>query len=92
MSEAESSDAAIRTWTRDRACVFSDRARELGASDLDGVEPEDRMAIVEVDNVALAPRDVGDLRGEMITGYLEATDRDGVGQAVTFFDRSWQNV
>lgn len=92
MSEAARSKGAIRTWTRDCACGFSDRVRGLGASNLDGIEPEHQMAMFEVDNLALRPRDVGDSRGAMLTAYLEATDCPGVGQTVTFFGRSWQDV
>jgi hypothetical protein len=74
---------------RDAAFVFSGRVQALGASNLDGVEPEDRMATVEVEEVALAPPDLGDLRGRTVTIYLETTEGLEAGQQATFFARSW---
>jgi hypothetical protein len=78
----------LRTWLREASFVFSGRVREVGASNLDGVEPDDSMATVEVDAVALAPNDVGDLRGQTITVVAQ---KEGLepNQQLTFFARSW---
>jgi hypothetical protein len=89
VSETPFSDERLETWTRECAFVITGRVQGLGASNLDGVEPEDRMATVEVEDVALAPRDLGDLRGQTITVYLETTDGLEVGQQITFFGSSW---
>jgi hypothetical protein len=61
----------------------------LGESNLDGVDPEDRMATVEVDDVAFAPRELGDLRGQTVTVYLATTEGLEPEQELTFFARSW---
>ncbi len=82
-------DETLQAWTRDAAFVFSGRVQALGASNLDGVEPEDRMATVQVEDVALAPRHLGDLTGRTVTVYLETTEGLDVGQQATFFARSW---
>jgi hypothetical protein len=83
------SEETLEAWTRDCAFVISGRVQALNASNLDGVEPEDRMATVEVEEVALAPRGLGDLRGQTITVYLETAEGLEAGQRVTFFGRSW---
>jgi hypothetical protein len=83
------SDETLQAWTKEAAFVFSGRVQALGASNLDGVEPEDRMATVQIEDVALAPRDLGDLRGRTVTVYLETTEGLEAGQQATFFARGW---
>jgi len=89
VSETPLPNEALEAWTRDCAFVISGRVQALGASNLDGVEPEDRMVTVEVEDVALAPRSLGDLRGQTITVYVESTEGLEEGQQLTFFGRSW---
>jgi hypothetical protein len=47
------------------------------------------MVTVQVEEVALAPRDLGDLRGRTVTVYLETTEGLKAGQQATFFARGW---
>jgi hypothetical protein len=89
MSQADFQNEAHRGMTREAAFVFTGRVQALGASNLDSVEPEDRMATVQVEDVALAPRDVGDLRGQTVTVYLETTEGIEPGRLVTIFAQSW---
>jgi hypothetical protein len=89
MDQSDFADEVLRGWTRDAAFVFSGRVQALGASNLDGVEPDERMATVQVEEVALAPRDLGDLRGRTVTIYLETTEGLEAGQQATFFAQGW---
>jgi hypothetical protein len=90
MSQATTfSNEALQAWTREADFVFSGRVQALGTSNLDGVEPDDRMATVEVEDVALAPRQLGDLTGQTVTVYLETRQGIEVGQRATFFANSW---
>jgi hypothetical protein len=89
VNRTDIADEALRAWSRDAAFVFSGRVTALGASNLDGVEPEDRMATVEVEEVALAPRELGELRGQTVTVYLDTTEGLEAGQQATFFAQSW---
>jgi hypothetical protein len=89
MSEPGNASEVLRARAREAAFVFTGRIQALGESNLDGVEPEDRMATVEVEEVALAPRDLGDLRGRTLTIYLETAEGIEPGQHATFFAQSW---
>jgi hypothetical protein len=90
MINAPISDERLREWTQASAFVFTGFIEALGSSNLDGVKPEPRMATVRVDKVAIAPADLGDLRGRVVTVYLETVDDLASGDYVTFFARSWQ--
>jgi hypothetical protein len=90
MKETPISDDRLREWTQASAFVFTGRIEVMGSSNLDGVKPEPRMATVRVEEVAIAPADLGDLRNQVITVYLATTDDLAPGDQVTFFARSWQ--
>lgn len=79
----------LSKWTAVSAFVFTGRIIALGTSNLDGVEPEKRMATVQVKHVALAPSELGDLRDRVITVYLKTTRDLSEGDEATFFARSW---
>ena len=90
MKETPITDERLREWAQASAFVFTGRVEAMGSSNLDGVEPEERMATVQVEEVAVSPADLGDLPGRVITVYLETPDDLAAGDRVTFFARSWQ--
>src|SRR6266550_1293419 len=89
MNGKKLSSDAVENWMTSASFVFRGRVKALGQCNLDGVEPEERMATVRVDNVTLAPRDLGDLTGKTITVYLQSTQGIRAGQVATFFAKSW---
>jgi hypothetical protein len=89
VNDASLPEETVEAWTRDCPFVFSGRVQAFGASNLDGVDPDDRMATVKVEDVAIAPRDLGDLRGQTVTVYLKTTKGLTTGQRTTFFGQSW---
>jgi len=82
-------NSALGNWEERASFVFRGRVEALGQSNLDGVEPDERMATVEVEEVVIAPRDLGDLTGKTITVYLQSTQGIDAGQEVMFFATSW---
>lgn len=90
MEETPISPDRLREWSRASAFVFSGRIEAMGETNLDGVKAEPRMAMVQVVDVAVAPPELGGLRGRVITVYLETPDDLATGDEVTFFARSWQ--
>ena len=80
---------ALEEWVGQASFVFRGRIKALGQSNLDGVEPEERMALVEVEEVVIAPRGLGDLEGSTVTVYLQSTEGNRPDQTATFFASSW---
>jgi hypothetical protein len=83
------SSDALEKWVGQASFVFRGRIKALGQSNLDGVEPDERMALVEVEEVVIAPRGLGDLEGNTVTVYLQSTQGIRPGQKATFFATSW---
>jgi hypothetical protein len=81
-------DDSLRAWLREASFVFLGRVREVGASNLDGVEADARMATVDVVEVVLAPNQLGDLHGQTVTVVAEEGGLEP-DQELTFFARSW---
>jgi len=81
-------DDSLRAWLTEASFVFVGCVREVGASNLGGVEAEPRMVTVDVVEVVLAPNQLGDLRGQTLT---VATQDGGLepDQEWTFFAKSW---
>jgi hypothetical protein len=90
MKETPISDKQLSEWTQASAFVFTGHVEALGSSNLDGVEPDAKMATVRVDQVAIAPADLGDLRDRVITVALATINDLAAGDQVTFFARTWQ--
>jgi hypothetical protein len=90
MKETPISPDRLNEWSQASAFVFTGRIEAMGSTNLDGVKPEPRMATVQVDEVAVAPAELGDLRGRVVTVYLETPADLATGDQVTFFARSWQ--
>jgi hypothetical protein len=82
-------DDSLRVWLSEASFVFFGRVRDVGASNLVGVEAEPRMATVDVVDVVLAPNQLGDLRGQTITIFAAEGERLKPDQQFTFFARSW---
>jgi len=89
MSEKSPSSIKIDKWIGDASFVFSGRITALGKSNLEGVVPDELMATVLVEDVVLAPRDLGDLVGKTITVYLQSTKGIKSGQYASIFAKSW---
>jgi hypothetical protein len=83
------SNDSLSDLARRASFVFQGRIEALGEHNLDGVETDERMALVRVDDVVVAPPLLGDLTGTIVTVYL--TSRRGVknDQELTFFATSW---
>ncbi|MEP7201688.1 MAG: hypothetical protein ABI894_03710 [Ilumatobacteraceae bacterium] len=90
MKETPISPDRLREWSQASAFVFTGRIEAMGSTNLDGAKAEPRMATVQVEEVAVAPAELGDLHGRVITVYLETPDDLAKGDQVTFFARSWQ--
>jgi hypothetical protein len=83
------SPTALSNLARRASFIFRGRVRSVGKHNLDGVVAEDRMALVRVVEVIVAPPTVGDLTGKTITVYLESTRDVNVSDEATFFATSW---
>ena len=83
------SPTALSSLARRASFVFRGRVRSLGKHNLDGVQVEERMALVRVVEVIVAPTTVGDLTGRTITVYLESTRDLKANAEATFFATSW---
>jgi hypothetical protein len=76
--------------TREASFVFQGRVDSIGAHNLEsGVEVEDRMAVVQVEDVVVAPASLGDLTGQKVTVHLQSTTGIEPKQSLTFFATSW---
>jgi hypothetical protein len=82
-------NSALGNWEERASFAFRGRVKALGQSNLDGVEPDERMATVGVEEVVIAPRDVGDLTGKTITVYLQSTQGIEADQEAMFFATNW---
>lgn len=69
--------------------VFQGRVEAVGRHNLDGVESDDRMAIVVVDDVVVSPPQLGDLAGTSITVHLASSRGVDANLQATFFATSW---
>lgn len=74
---------------RAAAFVFHGRVQAVGENNLEGVDPDDRMVTVKVDEVVIAPPSLGDLTGSTVTVYLESEGDLKVRDEATFFASSW---
>jgi hypothetical protein len=81
-------DDALRAWLSEASFIFLGRVREVGASNLEGVEAEARMVTADVIDVVLAPHELGDLRGQTVTVVAQDVGLEP-DQEATFFARSW---
>ncbi len=82
-------DAAVMELLPRANYVFRCRVLKVGASNLGSVPTEERMAIVAVEDVVVAPPNVGDLTGDQLTVYLTSTRGIRVGQHLTVAASSW---
>jgi len=89
MPTTKLSDDARDELARRAAFIFQGRVQAVGENNLDGVEPDDRMVTVRVDDVVVAPTSIGDLTGSTVTVYLQAAGEVKAGDEATFFATSW---
>src|SRR5881394_402699 len=81
---------ALGALTREASFVFQGRVDSIGKHNLDeGVEVDERMAIIRVEDVVVAPPTLGDLAGRHVTVLLESTSGIEPKQSLTFFATSW---
>ena len=79
----------LRDWVASSSFVLQGRLTALGQSNLHGIKPNERMAMVKVDEVVIAPRTLGNIKGKTITVYLQSNDGLTNDQQWTFFATSW---
>jgi hypothetical protein len=89
MNGKKLSSKSLEEWVKQASFVFRARVKALRQSNLVGVEPDERMATVRIEEVIIAPRDLGDLTGKIVTVYLQSVQGIRPGQLATFFARSW---
>jgi hypothetical protein len=75
--------------SRRASFVFRGRINAIGKCNLDGVEPDDRMATVRVNEVIVAPPVLGDLTGKTVTVYLQSPKGIRSKDEAIFFATSW---
>ncbi|TMC54254.1 MAG: hypothetical protein E6J20_04060 [Chloroflexi bacterium] len=83
------SATAVIDLARRASFVFRGSVRAVGKHNLEGVEPDDRMATVRVTEVVVAPPSLGDLKGKTITVFLSSSRGVKVADQMTFFATSW---
>jgi hypothetical protein len=83
------STEALSDLSRRASFVFHGRVKAVGKCNLDGVEPDSRMALVQIDEVIVAPPSLGDLTGKTVTVYLESSRGVKVNDLATFFATGW---
>lgn len=89
MNAKRLSAQALSDLSRRAAFVFGGRVRAVGKSNLDGVEPDERMALVQIDEVVVSPSLLGDLKGKTVTVYLTSAQGVRANDRATFFATSW---
>lgn len=89
MAATKLTDAAVAELVPRSQYVFRGRIRKVPASNLRTVPADERMAIVEVEEVVLAPPSVGDLTGKQLTVYLASTRGIRGGQRLNLAASSW---
>jgi hypothetical protein len=75
----------LRTLVGSSSIVFQGKVEALGKSNLDGVEANERMAMVKIDKVVYAPMSLGDLTGQTVTVHLRSPNGIKQDQQVTIF-------
>ena len=81
---------SVSALARQASFVFQGQVEAIGAHNLEsGVEVDELMAIVLVEDVVVAPPSLGDLTGRQITVYLQSTGGVELKQSLTFFATSW---
>jgi hypothetical protein len=79
----------LRSWVESSSFVFQGRVTALGECNLHGVKPNEKMVVVHIDDVVIAPRTLGDLKGQALTVYLKSPNGVKKNQKVTFFATGW---
>jgi hypothetical protein len=83
------SPETLRTWVNSSSFVFQGKVNKVGESNLDGVDPNERMITVKIGKVVIAPRILGDLTGQTVTVFLQSPKGMREGQQVTLFAAPW---
>jgi hypothetical protein len=79
------SSKTISEWLSSASFVFSGHITGIGENNLDGVQLDDRMALVNVDDVVMSPSILGELSGKSVTVSLQSIEGVEAGQIMTFF-------
>ena len=89
MGKQNASARMLNRWIKEAPFVFQGTVKAIGASNLQGVEPDENMITMIVDEVIMAPRELGDLRGKVVTVYVQSINGLKKGDRITLFARSW---
>ena len=73
--------------SREAPFIFSGRVRAIGENNLQGIQPAANHALVEVEEVLIAPASLGDLRGRVVTVVLASPAKKGGRH--TWWATSW---
>jgi hypothetical protein len=74
MGKQSASARILNKWIKDASFIFQGTVKATRASSLQGVEPDENMITMIVDEVIMAPRELGDLRGKVVTVYVQSID------------------
>ncbi len=89
MSTKTLSHQTLREWVGSSSFVFQGKVKAVGDSNLHGVKPNERMALVNINKVVIAPRMLGDITGDTITVYLQSNNELKKDQQITLFATNW---
>ena len=81
--------ASLEQWVAQSSYIFRGRILALGKCNLNGVEPEPNMVTVKVEEVIVAPPDLGNITGSTMTVYFQSTGDLKAGQLQTIFASGW---
>jgi hypothetical protein len=84
-SDVTLSSKTISEWLSSASFVFSGRIIGVGKNNLDGIQPDEPMVLVNVEDVVMSPSILGELSGKDITVSLQSLEGIEEGQIMTFF-------
>lgn len=76
-------------WVRESRFVFQGTVRKLGAANMAAIPASPANAVVNVDQVIVAPEKLGDFTGREITVALLRAESLEAGQRAVFFTVGW---
>ena len=62
----------MREWVESSSFIFQGKVKAIGDCNLQGIKPNERTALINVEKVVFAPTMLGDLTGNTVTVYLQA--------------------
>ena len=71
MSSKTISRQILREWVASSSFIFQGKVKAIGECNLHGIKPNERMALINIEKVIIAPRMLGDITGNTVTVYLQ---------------------